>query len=112
MAGIAGDCGGRVHLCFHPFKSAFICVLLNPGSAWSPKIKWRLLVAQEKPRPLPSPDRKTPAGTAVNPSPVEKIVPERPDPTRYRDWEKNGRCIDFRSGMSPEKEAGRTASFI
>lgn len=21
--------------------------------------------------------------------------PERPDPTRYGDWEKNGRCIDF-----------------
>lgn len=20
---------------------------------------------------------------------------ERPDPTRYGDWEKNGRCIDF-----------------
>lgn len=21
--------------------------------------------------------------------------PERPDPTRYGDWEKDGRCIDF-----------------
>ncbi|WP_082190259.1 DUF1674 domain-containing protein [Frateuria defendens] len=27
----------------------------------------------------------------------EKVRPERaaPDPTRYGDWEKNGRCIDF-----------------
>jgi len=24
----------------------------------------------------------------------EKAAP-RPDPTRYGDWEKNGRCIDF-----------------
>lgn len=22
-------------------------------------------------------------------------APARPDPTRYGDWEKNGRCIDF-----------------
>lgn len=22
-------------------------------------------------------------------------VTKRPDPTRYGDWEKNGRCIDF-----------------
>jgi hypothetical protein len=27
----------------------------------------------------------------------DKASPERPapDPTRYGDWEKNGRCIDF-----------------
>ena len=39
-----------------------------------------------------------------NPEPkavVEGVVPEiggrrdGPDPTRYGDWEKNGRCIDF-----------------
>ncbi|GAA3919681.1 DUF1674 domain-containing protein [Luteimonas lutimaris] len=40
------------------------------------------------------------------PDPVEQTVPEvppatevggreGPDPTRYGDWEKNGRCIDF-----------------
>jgi len=29
--------------------------------------------------------------------PADKAVVERPapDPTRYGDWEKNGRCIDF-----------------
>ena len=35
---------------------------------------------------------------AVPVSPVQDRLPaERPapDPTRYGDWEKNGRCIDF-----------------
>lgn len=35
---------------------------------------------------------------AVPKRPVQDTVPtERPapDPTRYGDWEKNGRCIDF-----------------
>lgn len=32
--------------------------------------------------------------------PVKKVTPEHggpkgPEPTRYGDWEKNGRCIDF-----------------
>jgi hypothetical protein len=31
------------------------------------------------------------------PSPVPKEIngPKGPDPTRYGDWERNGRCIDF-----------------
>ncbi|HXS03101.1 MAG TPA: DUF1674 domain-containing protein [Rhodanobacter sp.] len=36
--------------------------------------------------------------TAVPAAPSrDRIVAERPapDPTRYGDWEKNGRCIDF-----------------
>ena len=30
-------------------------------------------------------------------SPVKKEIngPKGPDPTRYGDWERNGRCIDF-----------------
>ena len=27
--------------------------------------------------------------------PVEHGGPKGPEPTRYGDWEKNGRCIDF-----------------
>jgi hypothetical protein len=30
-----------------------------------------------------------------NVAPVEIGGREGPDPTRYGDWEKNGRCIDF-----------------
>jgi hypothetical protein len=35
--------------------------------------------------------------TAANANirPVEIDGPEGPDPTRYGDWERNGRCIDF-----------------
>jgi hypothetical protein len=50
-----------------------------------------------------SPTESTPASvptetTAVPVAPAEdKGQVERPalDPTRYGDWEKNGRCIDF-----------------
>jgi hypothetical protein len=33
----------------------------------------------------------------VGPAPDKKLPVEQPalDPTRYGDWEKNGRCIDF-----------------
>lgn len=39
---------------------------------------------------------REPATVPVEPAQVEAIK-ERPalDPTRYGDWEKNGRCIDF-----------------
>ncbi len=34
---------------------------------------------------------------AINPKPVVPEIGGRegPEPTRYGDWEKNGRCIDF-----------------
>lgn len=34
---------------------------------------------------------------AVSPEPLQREIGGRkgPDPTRYGDWEKNGRCIDF-----------------
>ena len=35
-----------------------------------------------------------PASAAVT-RPVEHGGPRGPDPVRYGDWEKNGRCIDF-----------------
>ncbi|HOV57688.1 MAG TPA: DUF1674 domain-containing protein [Rhodanobacteraceae bacterium] len=47
--------------------------------------------------PLPSapatPDATAPAPAA--PRPVEIGGRDGPEPTRYGDWEKNGRCIDF-----------------
>ena len=48
-----------------------------------------------------SPDRETPAddGEASergqDPQPREIGGRKGKDPTRYGDWEKNGRCIDF-----------------
>lgn len=37
----------------------------------------------------------TPEPAAVVPVATEIGGREGPDPTRYGDWEKNGRCIDF-----------------
>ena len=47
--------------------------------------------ARSKPGPEPG---KGGAGAALSPA-AEKPALKRPDPTRYGDWEKNGRCIDF-----------------
>ncbi|HVF33820.1 MAG TPA: DUF1674 domain-containing protein [Candidatus Saccharimonadia bacterium] len=35
------------------------------------------------------------------PRPAESGGPKGPEPTRYGDWEKNGRCIDFQGGQGP-----------
>lgn len=44
--------------------------------------------------PAPAPDTgKTPG--APSGLPAEYGGREGPDPVRYGDWEKNGRCIDF-----------------
>ncbi|MDX1517124.1 MAG: DUF1674 domain-containing protein [Woeseiaceae bacterium] len=43
----------------------------------------------------PEPGSSTPAAGDTEP-PGKEIGGRRgPDPTRYGDWEKNGRCIDF-----------------
>ncbi|MDN5862337.1 MAG: DUF1674 domain-containing protein [Salinisphaera sp.] len=36
-----------------------------------------------------------PASPAQHGQPREIGGPKGPEPTRYGDWEKNGRCIDF-----------------
>ncbi|HJW06976.1 MAG TPA: DUF1674 domain-containing protein [Rhodanobacter sp.] len=41
---------------------------------------------------VPAETTAVPAGPAVGKAPEERPAP---DPTRYGDWEKNGRCIDF-----------------
>jgi hypothetical protein len=43
----------------------------------------------------PVADVPTPEPAAPAPVSKETGGREGPDPTRYGDWEKNGRCIDF-----------------
>jgi hypothetical protein len=45
--------------------------------------------AQQAPRPT-----KEPAASVVE-RPAEVGGPKGPEPTRYGDWERAGRCIDF-----------------
>jgi hypothetical protein len=46
-------------------------------------------------RPKGPADTRPKAAKPAVKSTAEKARPEKPDPTRYGDWEKNGRCIDF-----------------
>ena len=53
-----------------------------------------------KSRPDEPATREPPPGSAPRPLPAAPVggrqgAPERPDPTRYGDWEIDGRCIDF-----------------
>ncbi|HEY1992452.1 MAG TPA: DUF1674 domain-containing protein, partial [Gammaproteobacteria bacterium] len=44
-----------------------------------------------------TPREPLPGTSAPDPSQKPKEIggPKGPEPTRYGDWEKNGRCIDF-----------------
>ncbi|MDZ7736366.1 MAG: DUF1674 domain-containing protein [Gammaproteobacteria bacterium] len=42
-----------------------------------------------------APDNGDTAGNSSGETPAEIGGPKGPEPTRYGDWEKRGRCIDF-----------------
>jgi hypothetical protein len=54
---------------------------------------------RKTPEPTPeipsSAAAQTPAGAAHGAALREVGGPAGPEPTRYGDWERNGRCIDF-----------------
>jgi len=45
--------------------------------------------------PLPAADPPAAETPAKTPMPREIGGPKGPEPTRYGDWERNGRCTDF-----------------
>ena len=46
--------------------------------------------------PAPAPFSDTPASDAGSPDKaIERGGPKGPEPTRFGDWENNGRCTDF-----------------
>jgi hypothetical protein len=55
-----------------------------------------LLAMDDEIAPLtpPAPDR-SPADSEVGKKPREIGGPSGPEPTRYGDWERRGRCYDF-----------------
>jgi hypothetical protein len=48
----------------------------------------------EEPKPQPT-EKPVPAPLPAAPLPKEIGGQKGPEPTRYGDWEKNGRCTDF-----------------
>lgn len=57
-------------------------------------------MTETKPKPEPGTDAdadaaKKPAPTAEAEIPDEVGGPQGPEPTRFGDWERKGRCIDF-----------------
>ncbi|KAA2284441.1 DUF1674 domain-containing protein [Arenimonas fontis] len=50
------------------------------------------MIGESGDRAEPFPDAPAPADS---PPPAEIGGRDGPEPTRYGDWEKNGRCIDF-----------------
>jgi len=46
-------------------------------------------------KPLQKSTKKTTIADKENSRPVEVGGPSGPEPTRYGDWEKAGRCTDF-----------------
>jgi hypothetical protein len=47
-------------------------------------------------KPNPQKDEGRPAEKPAEPKPPREIGgPKGPEPTRYGDWEQNGRCTDF-----------------
>jgi hypothetical protein len=50
----------------------------------------------DTPKDIPKPEpAKAPDPTPAAPRPREIGGPKGPEPTRYGDWEVNGRCTDF-----------------
>jgi hypothetical protein len=67
-----------------PKKAAGLAANNGPARARPP----------QPPAPPAKSDAAKPAAPAPEPTAPETTVPET-DPTRYGDWEKKGRCIDF-----------------
>ncbi|MGH7187548.1 MAG: DUF1674 domain-containing protein [Pseudomonadota bacterium] len=66
-----------------------------PGLAAKPVRAYQLAMADETKIPAERPEAAKPAVPGPDAKPAEHSGPKGPEPTRYGDWEKNGRCIDF-----------------
>jgi hypothetical protein len=68
---------------------------LPPGLAARPVRAYLLAMADETKIPAEKAEAVKPAAQKPSVKPAEHGGPKGPEPTRYGDWEKNGRCIDF-----------------
>ena len=68
---------------------------LPPGLAVRLLRAYLLAIADEAKIPAAKAEAVKPAAQKPGVNPTEHGGPKGPEPTRYGDWEKNGRCIDF-----------------
>jgi len=69
---------------------------MSDTSDSKPKFKATDVVRNEDGRPIaPQPARKFETMAEQSDEPKEVGGREGPDPTRFGDWEKGGRCVDF-----------------
>ena len=70
--------------------------------AWGRDLRFNVvMIGETPPEPAPDPAPLPPSDAPAKPTADQEKKPEEfggrggLDPTRYGDWEKNGRCIDF-----------------
>uniref|UniRef100_A0A3Q3W2G8 Succinate dehydrogenase assembly factor 4, mitochondrial n=1 Tax=Mola mola TaxID=94237 RepID=A0A3Q3W2G8_MOLML len=84
-------------------RLSFACSGLSRAASGAPKDKEPLKKAKTPQGRFDSPEtsdqkfccRPTEFPDGVNPVTREKGGPRGPEPTRYGDWERKGRCVDF-----------------
>ncbi len=77
-------------------RFAFIFKVVNACRIWQTSRVESMNAPQEKqPRPDPSQTVEPTPQPAVQKPPREIGGRDGPEPTRFGDWEKAGRCIDF-----------------
>jgi hypothetical protein len=77
--------------------------MVKEGSIWQTSWPIAMQSAQPESTESPSPTGEAEASVPAQPQPAgsDAQAPREiggragPDPTRFGDWEKNGRCIDF-----------------
>ena len=76
---------------------AEICPVIPPLVLWSCDVHIRYMdkkTSHDTTQDSPNPDQPDQPEQPVDPS-VEIGGPKGPEPTRFGDWEKGGRCTDF-----------------
>jgi hypothetical protein len=63
--------------------------------AETPKAPRRIRPPVPPPPSVPRRPRAPAPDSVPAVAPDDRAAQNKPDPTRYGDWEKNGRCIDF-----------------
>ena len=70
-------------LCRYAASITLLAIRAMPDTSSKPATSPEPAMTERAVTPVPPTQEKEPAGRSA------------PDPTRYGDWEKNGRCIDF-----------------